>query len=114
MVSSYAVDTGERALLSDPPDAPADLRERASAVVLTRPWHRCGAPRLGLPIDVRPPDPPAPDPVHGEVFRAGDMLPFGVHALEGSEPLDVPVEVVLPTHDDPAGQAALERALSPS
>ena len=35
MVSSYAVETEEGVLLFDPLDVPAELRERASAVVLT-------------------------------------------------------------------------------
>jgi hypothetical protein len=39
------------------------------------------------------------------------MVSFGVHAFEGLEPLDVPVELVLPTHDDPAG-GARARALA--
>jgi glyoxylase-like metal-dependent hydrolase (beta-lactamase superfamily II) len=161
IVSSYAVDTDEAVLLFDPLDVPAELRERASAVVLTCPWHRRDAPTLGLPIYVPPPDPPDPDPVRGEVFRGGDTLPFGVRAFEGFEPndlvlyvesrravvvgdtlidrgdgievhrewpgpgvaaeevvdrlrvlLDLPVDVVLPTHADPADRAALERALS--
>jgi len=161
MVSSYAVETEEGVLLFDPLDVPAELRERASAVVLTCPWHRRDAPQLGLPIYVPPPDPPDPDPVQGEVFRGGDTLPFGVRAFEGFEPndlvlyvesrravvvgdtlidrgnglqvhrewpgpgiaaeevihrlrplLDLPVDVVLPTHADPADRAALERALS--
>ena len=161
LVSSYAVDTGEHVLLFDPLDVPTELRERATAVVLTCPWHRRDAPQLGLPIHVPPPDPPDPDPVRGEVFRAGDTLSVGVRAFEGFEPndlvlyvesrgavvcgdtlidrgdglqvhpdwpveattaedvkrrlrplLDLPVDVVLPTHADPADRAALERALS--
>jgi glyoxylase-like metal-dependent hydrolase (beta-lactamase superfamily II) len=89
MVSSYAVDTGESLLLFDPLDVPAEILERASAVVLTCPWHRRDAPQLGLPIYVPPPDPPDPDPVRGEVFRSGDTLPFGVRAFEGFEPNDL-------------------------
>jgi glyoxylase-like metal-dependent hydrolase (beta-lactamase superfamily II) len=89
MVSSYAVETEQGLLLFDPLDVPAELRERASAVVLTCPWHRRDAPQLGLPIHVPPPDPPDPDPVRGEVFRAGDTLPFGVRAFEGFEPNDL-------------------------
>ncbi len=161
MVSSYAVDTGESVLLFDPVDVPAELLERASAVVLTCPWHRRDAPQLGLPIHVPPPDEHDPDPVRGEVFRGGDTLPFGIRAFEAFEPidlvlyvdsrravvcgdtlidrgnglqvhpewpgpgiaaeevvqrlrplLDLPVDVVLPTHADPADRAALERALS--
>ena len=161
LVSSYAVDTGEGVVLFDPAGVPAELLERASAVVLTCPWHRRDAPQLGLPIHVPPPDPPDPDPVRGEVFRGGDTLPFGIRAFEGFEPndlvlyvesrravvvgdtlmdrgdglqvhpewpveavtredviqrlrplLDLPVDVVLPTHAEPADRAALERALS--
>ena len=161
MVSSYAVDTGEGVLLFDPLDVPPGLRERATAVVLTCPWHRRDAPQLGLPIYVPPPDPPDPDPVRGQVFRGGETLPFGVRAFEGFEPndlvlyvesrravvagdtlidrgdglevhpewqgpgvaaeevvrrlrplLDLPVEVVLPTHAEPVDRAALEHALS--
>jgi glyoxylase-like metal-dependent hydrolase (beta-lactamase superfamily II) len=161
IVSSYAVDTGDNVLLFDPLDVPAELLERASAVVLTCPWHRRDAPQLGLPIYVPPPDPPDPDPVRGEVFSGGDTLPVGVRAFEGFEPndlvlyvesrgavvtgdtlidcgnglevhpewpveavaredvvrrlqpvLDLPLEIVLPTHGDPADRAALERALS--
>jgi len=161
MVSSYAVDTGESVILFDPVDVPADLLERASAVVLTCPWHRRDAPQLGLPIHVPPPDEHDPDPVRGEIFRGGDTLPFGIRAFEAFEPidlvlyvdsrravvcgdslidrghglqvhpewpgpgrsteeviqrlrplLDLPVDVVLPTHADPADRAALERALS--
>ena len=161
MVSSYAVDTGDVVLLFDPVDVPADLLERADAVVLTCPWHRRDAPQLGLPIYVPPPDAHDPDPVQGEVFRAGDLLRFGVRAFEAFEPidlvlyvesrravvagdtlidrgnglqvhpdwpgpgiaaeevverlrplLDLPVDVVLPTHADPADRTALERALS--
>jgi glyoxylase-like metal-dependent hydrolase (beta-lactamase superfamily II) len=89
MVSSYAVDTGDGVLLFDPLDVPAELLERATAVVLTCPWHRRDAPQLGLPIHVPPPDPPDPDPVRGEVFRGGDTLPFGVRAFEGFEPNDL-------------------------
>ena len=161
LVSSYAVDTGEGLVLFDPVGVPAELLERASAVVLTCPWHRRDAPQLGLPIHVPLPDPPDPDPVRGEVFRGGDTLRFGIRAFEGFEPndlvlyvesrravvvgdtlmdrgdglqvhpewpveavtredviqrlrplLDLPVDVVLPTHAEPADRAALERALS--
>jgi len=161
MVSCYALDIGEGVLLFDPLEVPAELRKRATAVVLTCPWHRRDAPQLGLPVHVPPPDPPDPDPVRGEVFRGGDVLPFGVRAFEAFEPndlvlyvesrravvvgdtlvdrgnglevhpewpgpgvavedvidrlrplLDLPVDVVLPTHADPSDRAALERALS--
>ena len=108
-----------------------------------------------------PPDGGDPDPLPGEVFRAGQRLPIGVEARPGMEPndlvlwiegqgaliagdtlidrgnglefpadwankgvppeqimaslqplLDLPVELVLPTHGAPTDRAALERALS--
>ena len=85
LVSSYAVDT----LLFDPVGVPDELREQAAAVVLTCQWHRRDASQLGLPIYTPPPDDHDPDPVRGEVFRAGDRLPVGVLAFEGFEPLDL-------------------------
>jgi glyoxylase-like metal-dependent hydrolase (beta-lactamase superfamily II) len=160
-VSSYAIETGDGVLLFDPLDVPAEMLERATAVVLTCPWHRRDALELGLPIHVPPPDPPDPEPVRGEVFRGGDVLAVGVRAFEAFEPndlvlyvesrrvvvvgdtlidrgnglevhpswpadaltaqdvagrlrplLDLPVDVVLPTHAAPADRRALERALS--
>jgi hypothetical protein len=89
LVSSYAIDTGDDVLLFDPVGVPPELVERATAVVLTCPWHRRDAPSLGRPIWVPPPDPPDPDPVRGEVFRAGDTLPVGVRAFEDFEPNDL-------------------------
>ena len=133
--------------------------------MLTCPWHRRDAVglagRLGAPVYVPPPDDGDPDPVRGEVFKAGDRLPIGVEAFPGMEPndlvlwieerralvvgdtlidrgrgiefpadwankgvpaeqilaslqplLELPVELVLPTHGAPTDRAALERALS--
>ena len=170
-VSSYAIDDGQRLLLFDPLEVPADIEALASnrepIIVLTCPWHRRDAPALaeqhGWPIHVPPPDPPDPDPVQGEVFEAGERLPIGVTAYLGMEPndlllwvdshralvagdtlldrgeglvfpldwadrgtgeapekilerlrdlLDLPIELVLPTHGAPADRAALERALA--
>jgi hypothetical protein len=96
VVSSYAIEDGERLLLFDPIAVPSELEERAAgretAIVLTCPWHRRDAPalaeRLGWPIYVPPPDPPDPDPVKGQVFEAGDRLPIGVEAFPGREPND--------------------------
>src|SRR5262245_39275622 len=169
MVSSYAIDDGERLLLFDPLAPPNGIEERAAgrdtAIVLTCPWHRrdalAVAKRLGAPIYVPPPDEGDPSPVEGQVFSAGDRLPIGIEAFSGLEPndlvlwveahralvagdtlidrghglefpadwankgvpadqilaelrsvLELPVEVVLPTHGAPAGRTALERALS--
>jgi glyoxylase-like metal-dependent hydrolase (beta-lactamase superfamily II) len=92
-VSSYAVDTGDGVLLFDPLGVPAELRERATAVVLTCPWHRRDgealAKRYGAPLYVPPPDPGDPSPVDGTVFEAGDRLPVGVEAFPGMERNDL-------------------------
>jgi glyoxylase-like metal-dependent hydrolase (beta-lactamase superfamily II) len=92
-VSSYAIDTGDHLVLIDPLGVPAALARigagRTTVVVLTCPWHRRDAARLGHPIHVPPPDPPDPDPVQGEVFRAGDRLDVGVEAFPGLEPNDL-------------------------
>jgi glyoxylase-like metal-dependent hydrolase (beta-lactamase superfamily II) len=61
--------------------------------VLTCPFHRRDAQslakRLGAPLHVPPPDEGDPDPVDGQVFRAGDRLPVGVEAFPGMEPNDL-------------------------
>jgi glyoxylase-like metal-dependent hydrolase (beta-lactamase superfamily II) len=96
-VSSYAIDDGERILLFDPLAAPSEIEElaadRDTAIVLTCPWHRRDAitlaKQLGAPIFVPPPDPPDPEPVPGQVFKAGDRLPVGVEAFPGREPNDL-------------------------
>jgi glyoxylase-like metal-dependent hydrolase (beta-lactamase superfamily II) len=96
-VSSYAIDDGERIMLFDPLAAPSEIddlaADRETAIVLTSPWHRRDAltlaKRLGAPIYVPPPDPPDPDPVPGQVFKAGDRLPIGVEAFPGREPNDL-------------------------
>lgn len=92
-VSAYAIDTGERLLLIDPIAVPAEVARlaagRSPTVVLTCPWHRRDAPALGHPIHVPPPDPPDPDPVRGDVYRAGDRLPIGIEAFGGLESNDL-------------------------
>jgi len=95
-VSSYAIDDGERLLLFDPLAVPSEIEElaagRETAIVLTCPWHRRDAhslaERLGAPIYVPPPDEGDPDPVQGQMFRAGDR-PVGVEAFPGMEPNDL-------------------------
>ena len=63
--------------------------DRETAIVLTSPWHRRDAvalsEQLGATIYVPPPDPPDPDPVPGQVYRAGDRLPIGVEAFPGRD-----------------------------
>ena len=93
LVSSYAIDDGDRLLLFDPLAMPSEIGElaasRETAIVLTCPWHRRDAvglaERLGVPLYVPPPDEGDPDPVEGEVFREGDRLPVGVEAFRGME-----------------------------
>ena len=168
-VSSYAVDAPERMLLFDPIAVPKEIEvlamERETAIVLTSTWHRRDArtlaDRFDAPIFTPPPD-RDPDPVQGQVFKAGDRLPIGVEAFPGREDpydlmlwvesrralvagdtlvdrghglelldewlpegvtrdqvldalqplLELPVELVLPTHGPPTDRAALVRALS--
>jgi glyoxylase-like metal-dependent hydrolase (beta-lactamase superfamily II) len=96
-VSSYAIDDGDHLLLFDPLAVPSEIEElaagRETAIVLTCPWHRRDAvglaEQLGAPIYVPPPDPPDPDPVPGNVFRAGDRLSISVEAFPGREPNDL-------------------------
>ncbi len=97
LVSSYAIDDGERVLIFDPLAVPRAIDElldgRATAVVLTCPWHARDAEsiseRLGAPLHVPPPDDGDPSPLEGQVFAAGDRLPIGVEAFPGMEPNDL-------------------------
>jgi glyoxylase-like metal-dependent hydrolase (beta-lactamase superfamily II) len=103
MVSSYAIDDGDRLLLFDPLALPRELEElaasRETAIVLTTPWHQRDARQLaellGVPIYVPPPDEGETDPVPGTVFRAGDRLPVGVEALPGMEANDLVLWVAM-------------------
>jgi glyoxylase-like metal-dependent hydrolase (beta-lactamase superfamily II) len=176
IVSSYAIEVGDRLLLFDPLAVPSEIEERAAgretAIVLSCPWHERDArtlvARLGAPVFVPPPDEGSEDVswlreegVEGNLFSAGDRLPLGVEAFPGIFPndhvlwiesrralvagdtlvdrgdglelpvswlpegvapdqvletlrplLELPVELVLPTHGAPTDRAALERALS--
>ena len=97
VVSSYAIDDGHQMLLFDPLAVPTEIEElatgRETAIVLTCPWHRRDAvsvaETLGASIYVPPPDKGDPEPVDGQVFRAGDRLPVGVQAFEGMEQNDL-------------------------
>ena len=55
-VSSYAIDLGDDFLLCDPLSVPEELLGRATAVVLTAPYHDRDARRLGLPVHTPPAD----------------------------------------------------------
>ena len=96
LVSSYAIEDEGRLLLFDPLGAPDEIveraREREVAILLTCPWHRRDARDLA--------------DWAREGMTADDIR-------EGLRPLlDLPIELVLPTHGDPTGRDALERALS--
>ena len=56
LVSSYGIELGEDFVLFDPLAVPDELRERATAVVLTAPYHERDARRLGLPVHTPPAD----------------------------------------------------------
>src|SRR3954463_16015368 len=55
-VSSYPIGLGDDFVLFDPLSVPDALRERATAVVLTAPYHERDARGLGLPIHTPPAD----------------------------------------------------------
>jgi hypothetical protein len=184
LVSSYGIALGDEFLLFDPLSVPDELLERATAVVLTAPYHERDARRLNLPVHTPPADTwqdwvekfgVDPDRVRGMEsedlawLRAGEgeghfhgpgAWPFGINAFAGREKndlilwlpsisaivtgdslsdfgdgldiqlggrqhvtrddvirrlrplLDLPVELVLPAHGEPAERAALEHLLS--
>ena len=113
LVSSYAIQTGDQFLLTDPLAVPDELRERATAVLLTAPYHERDARKLGLPIHTPPADTWQdwvdkfgidPDKVRGMEsedlawLRAGEgeghfhgpgEWPFGIQAYAGREDNDV-------------------------
>ena len=56
LVSSYAIELGDDLVLFDPLSVPDELRARATAVVLTAPYHERDARSLGLPVHAPPAD----------------------------------------------------------
>jgi hypothetical protein len=184
VVSSYAVEVDGDVLLFDPLAVPDELRRRATAVVLTAPYHERDARGLGLPVHTPPADTwedwvekfgVDADRVRGlesedlawlragegeGAFHAPGAWPFGIHAYAGREDndlflwlpavgalvtgdsladfgegldiqlggrkhvtredvaqrlrplLELPFELVLPAHGEPAGRAELERVLA--
>ena len=187
-VSSYAIEVGSDLLLFDPLAVPDELAARATAIVLTAPYHERDARTLvrerGLPVHTPPADTwedwvekfgVDPEKVRGMEsddlawLRAGEgeahfhgpgEWPFGMRAFAGREDndvilwvpsvgavvcadsladfgdgmgiqlggrthvtpeqirerlqplLDLPVEVVLPSHGVPGDRSLLERALA--
>ena len=106
VVSSYAIDDGDRVLLFDPITPPSEIDElaagRETVIVLTAPWHerdtRSLVERLSVPVFVPPPDEGSPDVAwllagdtgEGHLYSAGERLPVGVDgAFAGREPNDL-------------------------
>jgi hypothetical protein len=113
LVSSYAIEVGDDLLLFDPLGVPDELRERATAVVLTAPYHERDARSLGLPVHTPPADTWQdwvdkfgidPERVRGMEsedlawlrsgesegeFHAPGAWPFGIQAYAGREDNDV-------------------------
>jgi hypothetical protein len=141
-VRSYALETDDGIILFDPIAPPQQLTEdRNVQVVLTAEWHSRDAAGLGAPscADDLPPAVTAQPafnpgertlwiPAHNALI-AGDSLPDGGPMPDrwlGDTPrdeykaklrplLDLPVELLLPTHGDPVlddAHGALERALT--
>jgi len=113
LVSSYGIELGDDFVLFDPLSVPDELRERATAVVLTAPYHERDARRLDLPVHTPPADTWQdwvekfgidPDRVRGMEsedlawLRAGEgeghfhgpgAWPFGIEAHSGREDNDL-------------------------
>jgi hypothetical protein len=113
LVSSYAIEVGRDLLLFDPLSVPDPLRERATAVFLTAPWHERDSRLLGLPVHTPPVDTwqdwvekfgVDPDRVRGVQsddlawlrvgegegeFHGPGRWPFGIHAYAGRENNDM-------------------------
>ena len=113
LVSSYGVELGDDFLLFDPLSVPDELRERATAVILTAPYHERDAERLALPVHTPPADTwqdwvmkfgVDPNQVRGMVsddlawlaagegeghFHDPGSWPFDIHAYAGREDNDL-------------------------
>jgi glyoxylase-like metal-dependent hydrolase (beta-lactamase superfamily II) len=97
IVTSYAIDTGQRLVIFDPIATPDEILEfaegRDAAIVVTCPWHRRDAPALartlGVPLYMPPADAEHPLPPEALVYEAGRRLPVGVEARRGMERCDV-------------------------
>jgi hypothetical protein len=129
-VRSYAVQLEDVRVLIDP-ILPAPS---ADAVLLTVPWHRRSTDELGLPVLDAPPAGIEARPgyfaeetaywlpawsgiVLGDAFMDGNTAPFewATDDPEASERLrallELPFELVLPTHGEIADRAAFETSL---
>jgi hypothetical protein len=129
-VRSYALVRGDHVLLFDPIDPPEQLLVgRAAEIVLTATWHKRSTPGLGLPVhDAGDPLPDGIDerpafylpeerflwlpeqralvagdslPNAGEVPDAWLDVPREQYRKALRPLLDLPIELLLPTHGDP-------------
>ena len=113
LVSSYAIELGDEVLLFDPLAVPDELLERATAVVLTAPYHERDARRFDLPVHTPPADTWEDwvakfgvDPDHVRGMESDDLAwlragageahfhgpgawPFGIEAYAGREDNDL-------------------------
>jgi hypothetical protein len=141
-VRSYALDDGDSVILFDPVSPPGQLtRGRRIDVVLTAEWHGRNAAELGvavrgedlpMAVNAQPAFYPGERtlwiPAHNALI-VGDSLPGGDAVPDGSlgdsrrddynaklRPLlDLPIELLLPTHGEPIVEDArdrLEKALT--
>jgi glyoxylase-like metal-dependent hydrolase (beta-lactamase superfamily II) len=129
-VRCYAVRAGDVTVLVDPV-APAPA---ADAILLTVPWHRRGADELGLPVLDEPPPGIEAYPgffaeerayyivehralVLGDAWMDGNVAPSEWASDDPEAParlralLELPFELVLPTHGEVADRAAFEASL---
>jgi hypothetical protein len=132
-VRSYAAEREGVLVLIDPMSPPAALvAGRELRVALTCPWHARSAPELGVSevtVDARPgfyPDERVLWLAEHSALVFGDSFPGGPipddWLSEGqtradyhswlSPLVELPVDLVLPTHGDPGGRDLLERALA--
>jgi glyoxylase-like metal-dependent hydrolase (beta-lactamase superfamily II) len=97
IVTSYALEDGERLIVIDPLAVPPELEllagRRTTSIVLTCPWHVRDAANMADRLDARiytpAPDPGDPSPVDGTVYAAGDDIGLGIEAIRGIEDSDL-------------------------
>src|ERR687897_211936 len=113
LVSSYAIEVGNDFLLFDPLAVPDELRERATAVALTAPYHERDARGLGLPVHTPPADTWQDWVEKLDIQLGGRKHVTRDDVVQRLRPLlDLSVELVLPAHGEPTDRATLERVLS--
>jgi hypothetical protein len=131
LVRSYAVQAGDVRVLIDPV---APVPDGGDAILLTVPWHRRAADDLGLPVLDTPPAPIEVRPgfyaqetvfwlpehraiVIGDGFIDGQTAALDSETDDPEAParlralLELPFELVLPTHGDVTDRAGFEASL---